>query len=119
MWKLCLALTVLAAPAFASDWNIRPWDAEMNRDEVVARVVGNEVLFMDGGVASYGDDGRYSYTYQGGRAFEGAYSVKDDGSICIIFDNGPDRCDLYVLHGERLVMIAETGRRFPVDDGLQ
>jgi hypothetical protein len=91
----------------------------MDRDQVMERVVGTQILFMDGGVARYDLDGRYSYTYQGGRAFEGSYRVEQDGSICVDFDNGPQRCDLYVLHGERLVMIAETGRRFPVDDGLQ
>lgn len=119
MWKICLGLVSLAGPAMAVDWNIRPWDGEMAREDVMTRVVGNQILFMDGGVASYMPDGRYSYTYQGGRAFEGDYRVEADGSICVEFDNGPRRCDLYVLHGERLVMIAETGRRFPVDDGLQ
>jgi len=104
----------LASPSFAQDWNIRPWDGQMTRDQVVKRISGNEVLFMDGGVASYGLDGRYAYTYDGGRAYEGAYNIEEDGSICIDFDSGPDRCDLYVLHGERLVMIAQNGRRFPV-----
>ncbi len=85
----------------------------MDRAQVIDRVVGQDVLFMDGGVATYGADGRYVYTYHSGREFAGAYNVEDDGSICVEFDNGPQRCDLYVLHGERLVMIAETGRRFP------
>jgi len=86
----------------------------MNRDEVIARIKGGEVLFMDGGVASYGEDGRYAYTYEGGRAFVGNYTIEEDGSICIEFDEGQTRCDLYVLHGERLVMLSENGRRFPV-----
>ncbi len=111
-----LALSLFcAAPAVAADWNLRPWDEEMTRDQVVARVVGFDVLFMDGGVASYRKDGRYAYTYQGGRAFEGGYLVQDDGSICVDFDNGTQRCDLYVLHGDRLVMLSENGRRFPVE----
>lgn len=86
----------------------------MNREAVVERIVGGEVLFMDGGVASYGADGRYAYTYQGGREFVGNYTIEDDGSICVEFDEGQTRCDLYVLHGERLVMLSENGRRFPV-----
>ena len=108
------AFVLAASPAVAQEWNIRPWDGEMSREEVVDWVVGEEILFMDGGVARYGADGRYAYIYEGGRSFEGAYRIEDDGSICVDFDNGPKRCDLYVLHGERLVMIAETGRRFPV-----
>jgi len=100
--------------AFAADWNIRPWDESMSRKQVISRVVGVDILFMDGGIASYGEDGRYAYIYESGRTFEGDYRVEQDGTVCVDFDDGPKRCDLYVLHGERLVMIAETGRRFPV-----
>ncbi len=100
--------------ALAQNWNLRPWDGEMNREEVVEWVVGEDILFMDGGVARYGTDGRYAYVYGGGRTFEGDYDIKDDGSICVEFDDGNARCDRYVLHGERLVMLSENGRRFPV-----
>ena len=103
-----------ALPATAADWNIRPWDEIMALGEVKSRLIGQDILFMDGAVATYGADGRYVYTYQGGRTFEGDYRIKDDGSVCIDFDAGQKRCDYYVLHGDRLVLIAETGRRFPV-----
>ena len=115
MFRCILALFLITAtPVLPADWNVRPWDEEMDVQAVTSRVVGQEILFMDGGLASYRDDGRYAYTYQGGRAFEGNYSIADDGSICVVFDSGRTRCDLYVLHGERLVMITEAGQRFPV-----
>lgn len=114
MRLLCLVLiSGLATAAAANAWNLRPWDAEMSRDDVHARIVGATVQFMDGGASVYSEDGSYTYTYEGGRVYPGTYRIEEDGSICIAFDNGPERCDLYVLHGDRLVMIAETGRRFP------
>jgi len=109
-----LLILATSGPSFAQDWNLRPWDAEMDRSEVVEWVVGSDILFMDGGVARYGTDGRYAYIYGGGRTFEGNYIIEDDGSICVEFDAGQTRCDRYVLHGERLVMLSENGRRFPV-----
>lgn len=102
-----------AGPSVSQDWNIRPWDMEMQRDELIDRVVGQDIEFMDGGLASYSRDGSYAYTYKSGRSFSGKYTINEDASVCVTFDNGPKRCDLYVLHDERLVMIAETGRRFP------
>lgn len=114
MKRIALACLLVATPGFSADWNIRPWDEIMELDEVQTRLVGQDVLFMDGSIASYGSDGRYIYTYISGRKFEGDYQIRDDGSVCIDFDEGQKRCDFYVLHGERLVLIAETGRRFPV-----
>lgn len=115
MYRLAFALAIILAPiAQAQSWNLRPWDQQMTREEVVERIVGDEVLFMDGGVASYGSDGRYAYTYEGGRAFVGDYQIEEDGAICVAFDEGQTRCDKYVLHGDRLVMLTENGRRFPV-----
>ena len=113
--RLVLIFLFLSAPALAQDWNLRPWDEQMSRSEIVKRIVGSKVLFMDGGVSNYEEDGGYSYTYQGGREFVGQYVVEQDGSICVDFANGTKRCDLYVRHGERLVMLSENGRRFPTE----
>lgn len=114
MRKLLACLILIGAPVAAADWNIRPWDQLMTREEVAERIVGAEVSFMDLSVASYGMDGQYVYTYHGGRAFSGVYEVVEDGSVCVDFDGGSRRCDLYVLHGDDLMLIAETGRRFRV-----
>ncbi len=107
-------LLMLAPPSLAADWNIRPWDGRMSETDVRERLIGQDVLFMDGATATYGTDGRYEYKYPGGRSFVGDYRIETDGAVCIDFDEGQKRCDLYVLHGDRLVLIAETGRRFPV-----
>ncbi len=108
-----LAALCLAAPCFAQDWNVRPWDDVMDVEEIEQLLVGQKVLFRSGGSSYYGPDGRYEYAYQGGNTFEGEYALQSDGSICVDFDNGRRRCDLYVRQGNGLVLITETGRRFP------
>lgn len=117
IWLAPALFLTFAIPALAAEWNIRPWDGVMTRDDVVARVVGAEIRFPDGSAARYGNDGRYVYTYHGGREFHGAYQVDGDGAICVAFDAGQRRCDLYVLHDTRLVLITEDGRRFPTAVG--
>jgi len=114
LFKIVALLFAHATPALATNWNIRPWDELMSRSQVVDRIVGSEIAFMDRSVASYENNGRYIYTYNGGRAFTGSYEIEEDGSVCTNFDDGQRRCDLYVLHGPNLMLIAETGRRFQV-----
>ncbi len=104
---------VIALPASASDWNIRPWDTPLTPAWVRANIVGQSITLIDGGTAHYRADGRYSYVYNGGNTFDGAYEVAPDGSICVTFESGALRCDLYVKQGARLMMITEDGGRYP------
>ena len=44
----------------------------------------------------------------------GRYTISDDSTVCIDFDNGFSRCDMYVRSGEKLVLLTEDGLRFPI-----
>ena len=103
---------LLALPAGAQEWNVRPWDTRLTLPEIRELVVGREIAFPDGAVARYGEDGSYAYVYSGGRTFEGTYEMVSDGALCVTFEGGRSRCDLYVLQGDRLMLINEAGGRF-------
>lgn len=108
-----LAAALAASPASAQ--GLRPGDRIMEPAELDALLGGQAVEFFDGSVARYAPDGAYSYTYQpGDPPFLGRYGAAPDSQVCVTFDNGFDRCDTYVMAGDRLVLIIADGTRFPV-----
>lgn len=114
-----LSLAALcAAPisAFAQDWNVRPWDSRITAAWVKENIVGKAITFIDGGTARYDADGAYAYVYNGGRTFNGTFEVADQGAICVTFESGSTRCDLFVLQGDNLMLITEEGGRYPQVD---
>lgn len=95
---------------------MRAGDTPMSAGELAA-LSGRSFVFYDDGEAFFGEGGAYAYTYSaanGGGTSWGNYSVAEDGSICIDYSNGSARCDLYVHNGTRIIVITETGQRFPV-----
>ncbi|GGH38967.1 hypothetical protein SAMN05444007_11172 [Cribrihabitans marinus] len=108
----CLA----AMPAPAAEWDLRDGDVPLSQGELRA-LAGRTLTFYDDGRSKYSAGGAYSYTFSeangGGTAF-GTYRITEEGSICTAFRNGFSRCDLYVHSGDRLILIDEEGRRFPV-----
>lgn len=110
-------LSMLAGPAWAQDFAPRPSDQILDNVAMAARVVGRTHEFFDGGISFFSVSGTYTYTYSdGGRAY-GRYELRDAGAggvVCSFFDNGFERCDMYVDDGDRLVLITEDGVRFPV-----
>lgn len=110
------ALALLTTPGWAADWSLRPGDTPLDATELDG-LAGQVLTFYDDGQSRYSAGGSYSYTYSpangGGTAF-GRYALADDGSVCVTFRNGFDRCDLYVRNKGRLILITQTGERFPV-----
>ncbi|WP_282078131.1 hypothetical protein [Epibacterium ulvae] len=100
----------------AADWQLRPGDQPFSADELQA-LPGQSLLFFDDGESFYGAGGAYAYTYgieNGSGTAWGTYRIAQDGSICVDFINGTMRCDLLVRSAGRVVVITETGDRFPV-----
>ncbi|MDH5529763.1 MAG: hypothetical protein OEY05_06970 [Paracoccaceae bacterium] len=111
----CIALFVSAsATASAAEWAMRTGDQPFEAAELAAFLASQEVRFYDGGRSEYGPDDAYAYVYSSEDRAEGKFRIMDDGSVCIAFDNGFSRCDLYVRSGDRVLLIDEKGDRFPL-----
>ncbi|WP_370400085.1 hypothetical protein [Sulfitobacter sp. JB4-11] len=113
--RILIALLFLAPPALADGFPMLSGDRALDRAEVNAMTSGGDVEFFEGGVSRYSVGGAYSYTYadEGGTAY-GRFNVTPDGLICIDFRNGRSRCDRFVHSHGRLVMITESGDRYPI-----
>lgn len=113
--RLLLAGLILAAgTAAAQDWNDRVGDVVLNETELSDRLVGQTLTFFDNGKSVYFEDGRYTYTYDGGGTAHGYYRLETDGVVCVDFVHGFERCDRFVFSGDRLVLQTTDGDRFPV-----
>lgn len=105
---------LLATPALATEWVMRPGDVPLTSEALRAALVGRTLTFHDDATSVYLPDGRYSYTYGGGGTWHGEYALGEDGSVCVTFVTGVSRCDLYVMNANRLILITADGLRFPV-----
>ena len=114
MLRYLFGFLLVASAVCAQSWNDRAGDVSFDKAELEARIVGKSITFFDDGESLFADDGRYSYTYDGGATAYGKYQIKQDGVVCVDFDNGFARCDRFVMAGERLVLQTEKGERFPV-----
>lgn len=112
--RLLPVFLLSALPAAAADFSLLDGDRVLSRDEVVAMTKRDVVEFYEGGQSRYSEGGSYSYTYQGGGTAFGTFEIGPDGVICILFQNGRDRCDQFVRSHGRLVMITQSGDRFPI-----
>lgn len=113
-WILICALAV-ASPAFAEGFGLRDGDEAFDPEALSARLSGTTLVFFDDGRSEFYEDGRYTYTYanDGGTAY-GYWEVDARGAVCIAYVNGFSRCDLYVMNGDRLILLDEKGDRYPI-----
>ena len=111
-----LSAAILPASALAEAGD-RDGDQRFSSGALSAQLSGTSLIFFDGSVASYASDGAYRYVYEaGGPVFAGSWSTDDQSRVCVVFDNGFDRCDRIVEAIARLVLITDEGLRFPVRD---
>ena len=115
--RLAALALLLAHPAAAQDWTLRPGDEPLTIQAMGDQLIGSDLEYFDGGLSRYSPGGSYSYTYApengGGTAF-GTYEFRDGGVVCTDFANGFSRCDLFVVNAGRLILITEDGDRFPI-----
>ena len=111
-----IAFTLIALtsmPAFADGH--RTSDVVLNAAGMKDLLNGQVVTFYDGSKSTYATDGTYGYTYtDDGPVWRGQYTLEDDSRVCVAFENGESRCDMFVMDGERAVLITRDGTRFPV-----
>ena len=106
---LCLPLM-----AHAAEFRVLPDDEPLSQAEVSEITERHLIEFFEGGQARYSAGGSYSYTYESGATAYGRFEVGPDGVVCILFRNGRDRCDMFVRSHGRLVMVTQSGDRFPI-----
>jgi hypothetical protein len=112
--RLALFLAVFALPAAAQE-GLLDADELLDQAGMTALLSGQIVEFHDGSKSRYDADGVYGYTYtDDGPIWSGHYEVFDDSRVCVDFDNGSARCDLFVKQGDRIILITAAGLRFPV-----
>ena len=112
--RILTTLLFLASPAFAQD-GLRSSDTVLTAGELETLLSGKIIEFYDGSKSRYEAGGRYVYTYtDDGPEWIGAYSLADDSTVCVDFDNGSSRCDRLVMAGANPVLIIDDGTRFPV-----
>ena len=110
---ICMALVV--ASAAHAQQAARDSDRLLGETELSGLLSGQMMEFFDDSQAFYLPDGAYEYRYGPEEPpFRGTYSVTDESSVCVSFDNGFERCDLIVDDGNRYVMIIENGDRYPI-----
>jgi hypothetical protein len=115
MLRIVSTLLILVSPsAFAGEWDVRDGDRLLSRDEVDALTAGRTIAFYDDGRSKYSVGGAYSYTYASGESAYGRYAIAEDGTVCVYYRNGFDRCDRFVENGDRIVLLTEKGLRFPI-----
>jgi len=112
--RYLLPFVLMPGLALADGFALLKDDQLLSRQEVVEMTQGHLVEFFKGGQSRYSAGGAYSYTYQGGGTAFGQYEIGPDGVICIVFNNGRDRCDRFVRSHGRLVMITQSGDRYPI-----
>ena len=111
---LIALLFYLPQTANAQNWKLRDSDTRLEPDQLTAVLVNQRIVFFDNGESKFSPDGAYSYTYDQGDSAYGRYTISDDSTVCIAFDNGFSRCDMYVRNGKKLVLLTEDGMRFPI-----
>lgn len=105
----------MAGTAVAQTFTPKDGDEILDGFALTDVLAGQVLVFYDDGQSKYYDDGRYSYTYAGeGGAAYGYWAVDESGAVCIEFLNEATRCDMYVMNGDRMILIDENGNRFPV-----
>ena len=114
MNKFGAIFLMIATPLSAQDWSVRQGDVLFDQANLTARLSDQSITFYDGGSSRFTVEGIYGYTYAGGGTALGRYTVGEDSTVCITYENGFARCDLYVTNNARLIVITEDGDRYPV-----
>ena len=115
--KYILILLILATPAAAQDYSVRGNDDVFTPAALADMIHDRDLEYFDGGVSRYNADGSYAWTYadnNGGAVLTGTHDIQEGGVVCITYDAGPQRCDMFVMSAARLVLLTDDGQRYPL-----
>jgi hypothetical protein len=109
-------LCVASANALvAQERGFGPEAARYTEVSLTAELSGVTVKFADGSSARYGADGSFAFVHRPGTdPFTGSYRIGENGRVCIDYHAGLTRCDTYVREADQMVLVHDSGHRFPV-----
>lgn len=115
--KTAAFLLVLATPAVAQDFAVRNSDTIPTMAALSETILDRDLEYFDGGISRYDTGGAYAWTYSennGGGTHMGVHDIRDNGVVCITYDSGAERCDMFVMSNDRLVLLTDDGQRYPL-----
>lgn len=115
--KIAVLIALIASPAFAQDYGVRDSDTVPTPAVLSDTILDRDLEYFDGGTSRYETGGTYAWTFgenNGGETIPGTFTIGENATICITYDTGSQRCDMFVIAGERLVLLTEDGHRYPV-----
>lgn len=116
--KYITLLILLASPLAAQDYALRDSDDAIFWIDLRDMIDARDIEFYDGGVSTYNfTDQSYAWTYSaenGGGVWSGTFMMWEDGTLCITYESGRERCDVFVMSNDRLTLLTEDGQRYPV-----
>jgi len=115
--KLALTLLILASPVAAQDFALRASDMVPTTADLSRQILDRDLEYFDGGISRYNTDGSYAWTYaetNGGETHPGTHQISENGTVCITYETGAERCDMFVQSGDRLVLLTDNGQRYPI-----
>ncbi|GLT08980.1 hypothetical protein ACFQFQ_02925 [Sulfitobacter porphyrae] len=112
--RFLIPLLLAAAPATADPYAVLAGDTVLAAAEVHALIDGQTLTYHDDGQSRYFVGGAYSYSYAGGATAYGVYDIGADGTVCVAFHNGRNRCDRFAWRDGGVVLLTQKGDRFPV-----
>lgn len=112
--RLLLLLLFIPAAGLAGEFTLLKGDQALSMEQVSDLTRNGRLEFYEGGRSRYSVGGAYSYSYKDGGTAFGRFEIRPDGAVCVTFRNGRDRCDRFVRSHGRLVMITQTGDRYPI-----
>ena len=115
--KYAVLLIALATPVAAQDYAVRSADIVLTSASLSDQILDRDLEYFDGGICRYDTNGAYAWTYadnNGGGVHRSVHVMRDDGVVCITYDAGPTRCDMFVVSSGRLILLTDDGQRYPV-----
>jgi len=108
------ARAICASTPVSFDWAASSSDQRLTAEALSSRVAGKRLEFSYGASETYAPDGSYAYR-EGDQIYSApGYALYPDGSRCIAYPS--PRYDLYVLEGRTLVLINQSGERYPLGE---
>jgi len=109
-----MRLTKVAAPVAVLVASLVVGDAQAEFIQLGAGAIrGRTILLDEGSTLEYRADGSYVYSL-GDRVSRGKWRIGANGAVCVDFERGGGRCDIYLEQNGSLYLRNSRGNQFKV-----